>query len=134
LLPTEVYYANVLSDYSLGLNTIYCDEDIEVGDTVVVDIPCPDTIECAKLRYDGIATRCDFGFLITQRKRGIPADKITLVVRAMPSDFDLRTAFVNRGQVLGTCVTGGSKGKRIDIVHTSSAIGIVNTKDMLLRT
>jgi hypothetical protein len=67
---------------------------------------------------------------VTQRKRGIPADKITLVVRAMPTDFEQRLSFVNRGQVLGTCVTAGSKGKRIDIVHTSSAIGIVNTKDM----
>jgi hypothetical protein len=117
----------VYNDFS-GLNTIYCDEDIEVGDTVVVDIPCPSGIECNKLRYD--SPKNDFGFLCTQQKRGIPSDKVTLVVRAMPIDDDLRCTFTQRGQILGTCVTGGVKGKRIDIVHTSSAIGIVNTNDM----
>lgn len=101
-----------------------------MGDTVVVDIPFPDNAQRQPVKYDGINNAVNYGFLVMQKKRGVPVDKITLVVRALPSDPTLRKSFARRGQILGTCVTAGLKGKRIDIVHTSSAIGLVNTIDM----
>jgi hypothetical protein len=118
-----------LSTAWAGLNTICADEDIEVGDTVVVDIPMFENTAFG-CRYDGMDRRSNFGFLQLQKKRGIPTDKLTLVVRAMPSDQGVKQAFAKRGQILGTCVSSGGKGKRIDIVLSSTAVGLVSTGDM----
>ena len=124
-----------------GLNTIYVDENVQAGDTLIVDLPfsqiqdkhnLKDAWQKLKSRFE---TNGNYGFCEMCVKKGCPHDKMTLVVRSMPqysgSVFDkyLRQGFVERGQVLGMCVKSAQRGERGDIGLASNAIGMRNNKD-----
>jgi hypothetical protein len=130
-----------------GLNTIYCDLPCQAGDTIVVDVPMPNETELiAGLdRYDpssgDTAQNRPWGFAKCVAKKGLPSEKITLIVRPMPplpihdnpnrDDIKrMRANFVSRGQIVGQCVKGAKKGERIDLVLGANAIcGVINMSD-----
>ena len=132
-----------------GANTIYTDEDVEAGDTLIYDIPKMDATEWTDGCQDCIVKAGNepgsqpFGLVEWQKKRGIPAEKRTLVVRSIPritseinADSDLkmrydifRQGFVRRGQVLGKCIKGGKAGERCDVMLEGMAVGLFNCKD-----
>jgi hypothetical protein len=114
-----------------GTNTVYVDEDVYAGDTLIVDVPLDE-----ELRKKGLMERCTvdnpYGFIEWQSKRGVPKSKRTLVVRAMPISTELtpdecvryKVGFYLRNQVLGQCTKGAKKGERCDLVLGKNAIGI----------
>lgn len=113
-----------------GLNTIYTDEDVFAGETLIVDIPDFPLVE----KFINETTHdAPWRFIEWQHKRGVPKQKKTLVVRSMPQlpsccDFSKAKRFTDefqrRGQVLGKCVKGARAGERCDIVLGSNAVGV----------
>ena len=135
-----------------GANTIYTDEDVEAGDTLVYDIPRMDATEWADDNCPDCIVKAGndpgsqpFGLVEWKKKRGIPPEKRTLVVRSIPritaqinnhTDPNIKKAydkfrqgFVRRGQVLGKCVKGGKAGERCDVMLEGTAVGLFNCKD-----
>lgn len=117
-----------------GLNTIYVDDDVEAGDTIVVDLP-----HSTEFKTDVYhAMDNPSGLIEWQVKRGMPKTKKTLTVRSMPhvpGDGDdlhkrmkrqsiFENGFYRRGQVIGRCVKGAKKGERCDIVLTGNAVAV----------
>jgi hypothetical protein len=129
-----------------GLNTIYVDDDVEAGDTLVVDLPHNDMWDMQSCSSCDMASPC-WGFVQWKPKKGVSRNKLTLVVRSMPSinsacmpgkaDRDtlkdytrkIRQAFSRRGQILGQCVRSAKAGERCDIVLSGNAIGMWTSKD-----
>ena len=131
-----------------GLNTIYVDDDVQSGDTLIVDMPFDQDNTSLKKQHtegnlaeayneckmDSKLNAC-YGLCPMVKKKGCPREKRTLVVRSMPQfsgtifDKYLRQGFVDRGQVIGICVKSAAKGERCDIVLASNAIGMRNNKD-----
>ena len=111
-----------------GANTVYVDDDVYAGDTLIVDMPMDD---------DTVNKGCNeenpYGFIAWQKKKGVPNAKRTLVVRAlptahhsMPSDMvkEFKNNFYLRQQVLGQCTKGAKRGERCDLILGKNAIGI----------
>lgn len=132
-----------------GGNTIYVDEDVEAGDTLVYDIPKMDSCDWTENDVDcvikaGNEPGCQpFGLVPWHKKRGVPDDKRTLVVRAIPritteiaNDKDLlqeymkfRLGFQRRGQFLGKCIKGAKAGERCDVNMEGTSLGMFNCRD-----
>ena len=122
-----------------GLNTIYVDEEINAGDTVVVDMAYPDEIKEWKLDEcdrTGSSPTKPWGFVSMKNKKGTPRSKITLVIRQMPNPEagqspevqramrKLRRGFELRGQIVGKCTQGAKRGERCDLVLAGNCIGV----------
>lgn len=132
-----------------GANTIYVDEDVEAGDTLVVDCP---QINSTNLQEAMKQTNCDVnslqgnasvGFIKWQHKKGMPKKKQTLVVRKLPTFKEpnptpeilkeyrlLRQNFFRRGQVVGMCTRGALAGERADVVLGHNCLGVWNSADL----
>ena len=131
-----------------GTDTIYCDDYVEAGDVLVVDVPFPDDPDSINELLGSGARAVDpsptahqeyWKLLSCKEKRGVPRTKMTLVVRALPirptgldsrKDEDAYTEFINgfyrRGQIVGRCTTGCSPGGRADVLYQSNAVGTWN--------
>ena len=122
-----------------GANTIYVDDDVYAGDTIIVDLPLGLDCEMQGLfafdddTFTYAAAGHNYGFVECQSKRGIPKCKKTLVVRSLPLppkglSPHLRDVFEKgfyaRRQVLGQCTKGAKKGERCDLILGANAVGI----------
>jgi len=126
-----------------GLNTIFCDADIEAGETVIVDIPQIPTDQFNDRRLDDASHDAPWGFVTWQEKVGVPKQKRTLVIRPMPALTcqaddpntlkamrEFRRGFFRRGQVVGKCVRGGRAGERIDLTLEGNSVGTWSCHDL----
>lgn len=111
-----------------GANTVYVDEDVYAGDTLIVDVP-----RDQEQTFPECTEQNPYGFIEWQSKKGVPKTKRTLVVRSLPMaphDMNadhaqfLRLKFYMRQQVLGQCTKGAKKGERCDLILGKNAIGI----------
>ena len=128
-----------------GANTIYVDEDVYAGDTLIVDMPLsgiddmpmPQNIR-ERLTQNNLSNHLEvtnnnpYGFVHWQHKRGVPKAKRTLTVRALPlppcshdkqKHEEYETAFYRRRQVIGQCTKGAKKGERCDLVLGANSVG-----------
>lgn len=137
-----------------GANTIYVDEDVEAGDTLVVDLPqlnnaqfkkSLDDIQSVNFSSQLVNEDSPVKFVKWQHKKGMPKTKQTLVVRrlptirnATPSPEELRhyrkvrQNFFRRGQVVGMCTRGALAGERADVVLGHSCVGMWNSADLCM--
>lgn len=117
-----------------GANTVYVDEDVYAGDTIIVDLPLEECDGQGSIRAR-MTKDSEHGFVECQKKRGIPNAKRTLVVRSLPTlgnlrNIDIETEkklisnFYRRHQVLGQCTKGAKKGERCDLVLGKNSIGV----------
>lgn len=127
-----------------GLNTLYVDDDVEAGETLVVDMPYidnDDEIHSIRTAASGDADAKPWGLVRWQAKKGVPKGKRTLVIRALPqipygmskaagaAMKKARRGFFRRGQVIGKCVRGAKRGERADLTLEGNAIGIWSCHD-----
>merc|ERR1711865_56042 len=132
-----------------GANTIYVDEDVYAGDTLIVDIPLSSAgdmpiqshtlqhIESANCQNNlEVSLGNPYGFVHWQNKRGVPKAKRTLTVRALPLPCytgpdqarqneanDFEAAFYHRRQVIGQCTKGAKRGERCDLILGANSVG-----------
>lgn len=122
-----------------GLNTIYVDDNVEAGDTLVVDLPFNEEWDGPPASNSDSTAAAAYGFVQWQPKKGVPSRKKTLVVRSLPSVKEgggigpahaqyLRKSFARRGQIVGQCVRSAKKGERCDVVLAANAIGMWTSK------
>ena len=129
-----------------GANTIYVDEDVHAGDTLIVDMPLSNVDDMPlQSNITEFITRNNqtsqlevthnnpYGFVHWQQKRGVPKAKRTLTVRALPlppsctrnqETYDkYEDAFYRRRQVIGQCTKGAKKGERCDLILHANSVG-----------
>jgi hypothetical protein len=116
-----------------GANTIYCDEDCHAGDTLCVDIPKDFGQEHIHLRRAQDVSPDQGGLVPCVPKKGTSKGKRTMTIRPLPSVQikdaknaeqinNTRQKMIERGQVIGTCMTGARKGERVDICLAANGI------------
>lgn len=115
-----------------GANTVYVDEDVYAGDTIIVDLPLEECDGPGRIKAR-MNKESAYGFVECQKKRGIPNAKRTLVVRSLPTLGNLGDTYIEkrlifgfylRHQVLGQCTKGAKKGERCDLVLGKNSIGV----------
>ena len=116
-----------------GANTIYCDEDCHAGDTLCVDIPKDFGQEENNFKHAQEVPPDQGGLVPCVPKKGTSKGKRTMTIRPLPSVQlkdaknaeqinNTRQRMIERGQVIGTCMTGARKGERVDICLAANGI------------
>jgi hypothetical protein len=116
-----------------GANTIYCDEDCHAGDTLCVDIPKDFGQDENNFKRAQEVPPDQGGLVPCVPKKGTSKGKRTMTIRPLPSVQlkdaknaeqinNTRQRMIERGQVIGTCMTGARKGERVDICLAANGI------------